>query len=68
MFSYESGEISKSSFFTEHLWWLLLNVKYNNDLRSGLRTTIGRKFRPKYYVEIMEFFFYIQLYDILNYV
>ena len=68
MFSCESGEISQSSFFTEHLWWLLLDVKYNNDLRSGLRTSIGRKFRPTYNVEIMEFFFYIQLYDIPNYV
>ena len=25
-FSYEFCEISKNTFFTEHLWWLLLNI------------------------------------------
>ena len=34
VFSWESCEISKSVFFTEHLWWLLLKVICNQFWRS----------------------------------
>ena len=34
MFSCEFCEISKNNFFTEHLWWLLLNIIFEKDTTS----------------------------------
>ena len=43
MFSYEFCEIFKSTFFTEHLWWLLLSLMSESILRGGSRTAATSK-------------------------
>ena len=43
MFSYEFCEIFKNTFFTEHLWWLLLSLMSESILRGGSRTAATSK-------------------------